>query len=366
MSKRAFLAALLALLLLLAPAQALAAEPEEEAPPAFVDDEELTAVVEQAIEEILGAAGLSWVPVSVAVTFTRSGESWFYKGDDWYYTASLYKLPLVMRYSQMAENGELENALPVFSEKTEYIKQRCLIYSDNGWAGQLWNNLFSEPGSVARAALAYSHFPEDELCDEFYSRLIYSPRFMLGIVQELYSNPDDYPNVLDYMREAQPGEYFRREREGVYEVAQKYGSADGSNHTAGVIYTPSPILLVVMSSSLGPMMGDHLIGHVSAAIADYALLVDERADAWDAKRAEELAAAAVTPEPTPSPTPVPTPAPTAAPAPEPEPESAQGHGPLWALLLIPALGGVWALARAKKRRSGEPQNPESGNGDVNQ
>ena len=362
MRGRAFLALLLAVLLLLAPAQALAAEPDDETPPAFVDDEELNAVVKQAIEECLGPAGLSGIPIGIAVTFTRSGESWFYNSDEWFYTASLYKLPLVMRYSQMVENGELEDALPVFSEKAEYIKQRCLIYSDNGWAGQLWSHLFSEPGAVARNALAYAHFPEDELPADFYGRLTYSPRFMLGILQELYSNPDAYPNVLDYMHEAQPGEYFRAELEGSYEVAQKYGSAEGSNHTAGVIYTPSPILLVVMSYGLGPMLGDRMIGHVSAAIADYALRIDERAEAWERKRAEELAA--VTPEPTPSPTPAPTPAPT--PEPVPAPEKPQGVSPLWALLLIPAAGGAWIWIRAKKRRSEEPHHSESGNGDVNQ
>ena len=122
---------LLALALLLGPfaAQALAAAPEEtpapeaeetpspeaeETPspeeeteaerpaslPRFVDDGELTAVVEQALTEALAPARLSYVPFSVAVHFTRTGETWYYNADEWYYTASLYKLPMIMRFSR--------------------------------------------------------------------------------------------------------------------------------------------------------------------------------------------------------------------------------------------------------------------------
>lgn len=334
----------------------------------FADDGELTAVVEQALEESLYGTRLTNVPLSVAVCFTRSGEIWYYNADEWYYTASLYKLPMIMRFTRMTEEGELADQLPIFTDQNEYIKQRCLIYSDNSWAGALWRNLFTEDGVMQRIALEYSHFPENELPPEYAGNMIYSARFMLGIVQELYDNAELYPNVIDYMKQAQPNEYFRHELEGVYEVAQKYGSADGFNHTAGIIWTPSPILLVVMSNRLAVQLGDQTIGHVAAAVADYALVVDERADAWEKQEAERIAAeeaaaaaaaaeaAAQTPEPTAPPTPAPSPVPTPEPQPEPQQLSA-----LWALLLIPAAAGAWLLLRRRGKNGEIP--PPSGDGE---
>lgn len=347
------------------PAATEEAPAEEDSGPHFVDDAELTAIVEKALEESLYGTQLTNVPLSVAVCFTRTGEVWYYNADEWYYTASLYKLPMIMRFTRMAEEGELEDEIAVFSEQTEYIKQRCLIYSDNSWASALWRNLFTENGVMQRIALEYSHFPEDELPPEYAGNMIYSARLMLGIVQELYNNAELYPNVIDYMKEAQPNEYFRHELEGVYEIAQKYGSADGFNHTAGIIWTPSPILLVVMTNRLAVQLGDKTIGHVAAAVADYALVVDERADEWDRQEAERIAAeeaaaaaaaeeaAAQTPEPSAAPTPAPEPAPT----PEPEP-APQTLSPLWALLLIPAAAGVRALTRLKNRRGEKPPSPD--------
>ncbi|MBR5343554.1 MAG: hypothetical protein IK149_06630, partial [Oscillospiraceae bacterium] len=56
--------------------------------------------------------------------------------------------------------------------------------------------------------------------------------------------------------------------------------------------------------------------------------------------------------------PTPTPAPSPVPMPEPQPEPQLS--PLWALLLIPAAAGVWALLR-RRGKSGEA--PLSGDGE---
>lgn len=355
MRRSAILAALLVCLLLLSvsPARAFAGDAQEASPPPFVDDEELSAIVEQALEESIAGARLYQVPLSVAVLFTRSGETWYYHADEWYYTASLYKLPMIMRFSRMLEDGELEDVPAVFREQGELIKERCLVYSDNSWASALWRNVFTRDGDMARAALDFSHFPEEELPADYFSSLKYSARFTLGILQELYEHPDRYPGVLDYMRQAQPRAYFRHELEGKYEVAQKYGSADGYNHTAGIVWTPSPILLVIMSNHLAVQLGDETIGHVAAAVADYALLVDDRADRWEARQCAEAleAAAEASAEPE-------IPSDSPAPAQESEPAEAapadpvpRNTGMVWALLfLLLPLGGVllWRLTAGKR------------------
>ena len=348
-------ALLLCLCLLLAlplRAEGTAAEAE---PPAFIDSDELTAVVEQAVADFFKRSGVD-IPLSVAVTFTRTGETWYYNADEWIYTASVYKLPLMMKLSNLKKYDALGDYPEVLSVQTDTIMERCLVHSDNHWALFTWRSMYASDDKFMHAALELAHFPEDELPAGFFNTQKFSARFTLGIVQELYEHPDEYPDVLEYMKLAQPQEYFRCELEGEYEIAQKYGSADGANHTAGIIYTPSPILLVVMTNGLGASFGNHLIGHVAKAIADYALLVDERADAWEA----ELAAMA-TPEPTAEPTPAPTPVPTAEPTPVPAPASTPEPSPaptptaldrvqpLWLLALIPISAlGLWLILKKKR------------------
>jgi len=348
-------AALLALLLTLClPAAARAEDDAHKGTRhTVVDEDELAALVGQAAADTHCAGA----EISVAVCFTRTGETWSWNGDEWYYTASLYKLPMIMRFTRMAEEGGLDGLPAYYTEQTETIKERVLVYSDNSWASALWRQVFTEPDAVPQLSLDYAHFPADELPADYFQTMHYSAPFMLGIVRELYDHPDEYPGVLDYMRLAQPEQYFRRELEGRYEIAQKYGSADGVNHAAGVIWTPSPILLVVMSDGLGPLLGDILIGRVAAAMADYALVVDERADEWerleaeaaeqDALAAEQAAAARAAETPAPEPQPEEAPAAEAA--------ALRATPPRWPLLLaVPlAAAGVWAYRRGKKDRRKE-------------
>ena len=125
---RALTALLLAAMLPALAAPALAEGADAEESPAFVDEEELTAVIQNAVSEIadpkLFGNGL---PISVAVRFTRSGETYYLDADQWYYTASLYKLPMIMRLTRMAEDGQLEDKPATLREQTEMIKEQCLV-----------------------------------------------------------------------------------------------------------------------------------------------------------------------------------------------------------------------------------------------
>lgn len=342
----------LGLLLLLSLSVPAFAEDEEET--GVLDEAELTAIIEQALEE----TGTGGAQISVAAQFTRTGEEYYYNGDDWYYTASVYKLPMIMRFTRMLVEGDPEGRIPPsFVEQAELIKERCLVYSDNSWASALWNNIFVWKGAVVDDAVDFAGFPREELPDDFYSHTIFSPRLTLGVLKELYAHPDDYPGVIDYMKQAQPGEYFRGELEGVYEIGQKYGSDEGFNHTAGIIWTPHPVLLVVMSRYLGSQFGEMMIAHVAAAVADYALTVDQRADERDRALAEAAAAAeaaaeaaAATPEPAPEPESAATPEPVREPDAATEPE--RRGALLWLGAAIVPLGALalTAARRGKKRR----------------
>lgn len=236
------------------------------------DEAELAEVVKKASDE----ANVSSADIGVAICFTRSGECCYYNADEWMYGASLYKLPMIMKFSNMGKNGELEGLGEGFRQNIEKIKEGCLVYSDNSWALALSKYVFPDSAQLRQINADIAGWTEDMLPQDFYKTMCYSPRFMLDILKELYVNADEYPGVIDYMRQASPERYFRREMEGRYVIAQKYGSADDVTHAAGIIYTEYPVLLVVMTSGTGVSNGGKLVGIVSKAVMDYCEAVDER------------------------------------------------------------------------------------------
>ena len=119
-------------------------------------------------------------------------------------------------------------------------------------------------------------------------------------------------------------------------------------HNAGIIYTPTPILLVVMC--------DHMPGQLDALdelaefFADYSLELDKRQAQREAEKQEESARAeaVATPSPTATPLPTPEPAPVAA-------VQSPGDGRLRvpALLSLAALLPAGATTAALRGRRGK-------------
>ena len=294
---------LMALLTALPGAAALASQPEEAQAveyPAFGSDEELAEVME-AIDKEFGA-----VDVGVAVCFTGTGECLYYNADEWFVTASLYKLPMLMAICRAEANGESERFDTIF-EDTDLAKHEVLVYSNNTYALG-WRAVFGE-GELLERELELTGYEPDPTEMIYLRSGQYSPRYYLRILQELYNNPDRYPHLLEYMEEAQPEEYLRHFLEGQYRIAQKYGSVDFYNHIGGVVYSDPPVLVVIMTVGCGASGGETRIGVTGQRIMEYVETVNQR---WrDYVAAQEAAAA--TPEPTPEPTPEATPEPTAEP-----------------------------------------------------
>ena len=100
------------------------------------------------------------------------------------------------------------------------------------------------------------------------------------------------------MKEASPGSYFKR-CDTEYEIAHKYGFLDQQTNDVGIIYTPSPILLVVMLDGVG--YAEQIMADIVQIVIDHTLAIDaaiaqahldtrveaaEKASASDALRAE--------------------------------------------------------------------------------
>ena len=273
----------------------VAAEEDDYFP--VLDPDELT----EMIGEFMRQRGLKDNNFAMAYCFTGTGETWSYNGDTFWHGASFYKLPLMMYLSNKVATGQLQQTDKVEGMDISYIEMRALTYSDNNVSEKIITYCGRDTGRDFRLVLAdYADMTQEDLPPDYLSRLIFSCNYMMNILKKLYSDPDSYPNVIDCMLNAEPYHYFRFTLEGKYAVAQKYGGGNLEGvrylHTAGIVYTPVPFFLVVMTRNA--TNAEYAIAGMAELMADYTLKLDQRIrdhyaelerQAEEARRAEEEA-----------------------------------------------------------------------------
>ena len=246
-------------------------EPEAEEPWPVLDEAEIRALVEGYMAE----HGVSADRFAMSFCYTGTGETWSYNGDWFLQGASLYKLSLMMGLAEKVHNGELQQTDRIYDWDISHIENRALTYSDNAVSERMigYFGTFREYRLMQARIAGYT---EDQLPAEYFSENVFSADFMMGVLKELYNNQEKYPNVMDCLFEANPGEYFRASLDGEYAVAQKYGGGNGFLHTAGVIYTPVPCLLVVMTYKVP--YAQQIIAGIARLMADYAVTLYQRTE----------------------------------------------------------------------------------------
>ena len=232
---------------------------------------------------------------SVGFCYLRTGDMWFYNDGKWYYSASLYKVPVSMLLAEREVAGEItadtvfENIYSTGSLDT--LERKAIVNSNNDaghalveWMGGSYN------GKCADQLIKFTDLPESYFIKDFYDYSYYSVNFYTQVLKTLYENQQNYPRIIDYMKQAQPGAYLRTSLEGIYEVAQKYGAFEevkanptkNNNHAAGIIYTPNPIIVTVMTINVENY--NNRIGDVAKMLSDYALTLDAKYDSYIAEK----------------------------------------------------------------------------------
>ena len=383
-----FTCLLLALMLLL-PADAFAEEAENngaqselnlENDSGIIDAEALNRWMDGFVEEH-GLNG-KWQDVSVGFCYTGTGDCWFYHPDIWMYSASLYKVPVSMLMAEKEAAGELTPESIVLGTTLEYLESTALVNSNNdsghamvSYLGGTYN------GKCSDMTEKFTDLPEEYFSQDFLDVSYYTARYMTQVMKTLYEGGDEaFPHVIDYLLQAQPYEYFNSDPTlKDYGVAQKYGAFEethiskNNNHCAAIIYTPTPIIVVVMTRNIGEYQ--KRIAEVGAWLADYSLQLDEK-QTEETPAPEPVSTEPALPEETAAPAPaaeVPDdPAPAAAPLPEePVPVEEGARKVPTAVIVVgiavlSAIGGsVTLLSRnhqkGRKRRTEErsPRNAES-------
>lgn len=265
-----------------------AAQAAEDEPYLVLDEAELSSLVGAYMKK----NGIKDNNFAVSYCYTGTGETWSLNGDRYINGASLYKLSLIMWLAKKVAAGELGQEDVINGWTVSHIENRALVYSDNDVGEAMiawcWNHL----GSFAAYRLMQAGIagvPEDALPAEYFSSNSFSSNFMLGVLQELYGNPEQYPTVIDRLLEANTKGNLILKTGGGVPIAHKYGGGDGYLHTAAIVYTPTPFLACVMTYRVSNAQA--VLSGVLSLLEEYTRTLDQRIadhEAELARRAEEV------------------------------------------------------------------------------
>ncbi len=236
------------------------------------DAEEITAL----ITGYLTSKKIDPARIGVTYCYTGTGETCSVNGGTYYGGASLYKLTEMMGLARMVAAGEYGQEDQINGMTISYIENRCLVYSDNnvGESILLWYQM--QLGGMAgfrQMQAEIAGVPEAELPADYYQTLNYSSDFTMGVLKELYYHQENYPKLIDYMLLANK-QYVQIKLKGGYEVAHKYGGGDGTWNIAGIVYTPTPCLISIMSYRAGD--GPAIFKDLFQLLCDQTLTLDRR------------------------------------------------------------------------------------------
>ncbi len=251
------------------------------------------------VEEYLTANDLRYdkIDFSIGFCYTGTGDCWYYNGDRFYYSAALYMVPTAMLIAEKEAAGELTQQSIIWGSTLEFLESSALTLSNNTSAMNLVYELGGNEDSKCNAmSIRLTDLPESYFENTFYNGIYYSARYMTEIMKTLYEGEESnaFPHVIEYMLQAEPWQFFNRNgMNNGYQVAQKYGSYHGSNndnnHCTAIIYTPTPIIVTVMTKNVAEYQ--RVIGEVGQHLAKYSLTLDQKLGIVHETEANPLAAA---------------------------------------------------------------------------
>ena len=213
--------------------------------------------LEQVMEDFRTQNGLNENNFSISYRNTVTGETYTYNDTKFMVAGSTYKLPLNMYYYEMEREGEIEPTayLSRIGTTLDDAHYQSLVESNNEISiGMLYN--LGEFRDYKESMRKYFTMTDEEIDYVYYVDNYYCTRMMMDALSYLYEYRADFSEMIGYMKQAQPNEYFRAWVTD-YEVAHKYGFFEGAVNDVGILYTPEPILLAVYTQdTAGTVVSD--------------------------------------------------------------------------------------------------------------
>lgn len=231
--------------------------------------------LETLMEQFRQDHGLTEKNFAISYYNTVTGESYAWN-DTWFsIAASTYKLPLNMVFYEMQRDGEItgDTVITWTGQTLDYIHEQSIVHSNNELSEALmyyWGDHVTYKEKLRK----YFTMTDEEIDPSYWQANWFCVRMMMDCLKYLYENQEDFEELIGYMKQAMPGQYFKR---GVteYEVAHKYGSVQWFNNDVGIIYTPQPFLLAVYTQISG-IGGDEICADAAELLAAYTVWQGEQ------------------------------------------------------------------------------------------
>lgn len=88
---------------------------------------------------------------------------------------------------------------------------------------------------------------------------------MMDTLKYLYARQDEFPELIDYMKQSNPQNGYFKAKVTEMEVAHKYGSFEGAENDVGIFYAEHPFLLAVYTQNVG----ESVVQDAARLAADY-------------------------------------------------------------------------------------------------
>ena len=106
---------------------------------------------------------------------------------------------------------------------------------------------------------------DEEIDPKYYQNNYYCTRMMMDTLKYLYERQSDFPELIDYMKQAHPQNGYFKAKVTEMEVAHKYGSFEGAENDVGIFYAEHPFLLAVYTQNVG----ETVVQDAARLAADY-------------------------------------------------------------------------------------------------
>ena len=223
--------------------------------------------------------------MAIGYWYSGDDEAWYYNADEWIGGVNWYKLPLCMYYAERLKRGEIAMDTIVTGITLEYAMTTTLENSSGPSIYSLVTDLAEkESKSYTDLGKQYADLPEDYYASEYYNNA-YTARLMMEITKTLYHGGEErFPHILESMKKSQPEDLFKRDWNvrTAWECAQTHtadwgGEGDDLIHCTGILYTPTPVVLTVMTRNIWDL---DIIGGVAGHFANLAVEMHNRQQAW--------------------------------------------------------------------------------------
>lgn len=207
---------------------------------------------DQSLEEIITqfrtTYGLDASNFAMSYTLVQTGEHYAFNEDRWMTAASVYKLPLNLYYADLVKNGELPSDFTILGYSLDEAQYQSIVYSNNEISEAMLYYIGNNNFRTYRELM--TKWSDQDYSWEYYADNVTNARYMMDVLEYLYAHQADYPQIMAYLLEAEPGTYFET-YVSEYEIAHKYGYFEGQVNDTAIVFTPYPYLVCALSEGVG-------------------------------------------------------------------------------------------------------------------